>query len=155
MTVPRYCLPVMKIYRRTRTMLPLRPKFLLNESAYCGTAIAVPYMRLYKYLLAAVCLKGILASGGEGRAILESPLQLAANERENILHYALCILHSKIRTPSASPEIPPRWRPGGGPAPRGSGSPPPGASSHSRGCRPGRGWGPPRPDGSGRSGPWA
>ena len=136
MTVPRYCLPVMKIYRRTRTMLPLRPKFLRNESAYCGTAIAVPYMRLYKCLLAAVFLKGILASGGEGRAILESPLQ-------------------NVRTPSACPEIPPRWRPGGGPALREWGCPPPGASSRSRGCPPGRGWGRRRPDGSGPSGPWA
>ena len=43
MTVPQYHLPSTGFFRRIRTVLPLRPAFLHDGSAFCGTAIAVPY----------------------------------------------------------------------------------------------------------------
>ena len=43
MTVPQYRLPSMGTFRRIHALFRFRPKFLHNGSAYCGTAIAVPY----------------------------------------------------------------------------------------------------------------
>ena len=44
MTVPQYKLPSTAFFRRIRTVLPLRPSFLRKGGAFCGTAIAVPYI---------------------------------------------------------------------------------------------------------------
>ena len=40
--------PSTAFFRRIRTALPLRPRFLHNGSASCGTAIAVPYSKITK-----------------------------------------------------------------------------------------------------------
>ena len=46
----QYHLPFTVIFRRIRTASPLRPAFQRSESAFCGTAIAVPYRSSYKTL---------------------------------------------------------------------------------------------------------
>ena len=48
MTVPRGSLRFFCHVRRIRSSIPLRPTFEDNETWYCGTAIAVPYVRLHK-----------------------------------------------------------------------------------------------------------
>ena len=44
MTVPQYHLPSTVFFLRIRTVLTLRPSFLRYGGAFCGTAIAVPYI---------------------------------------------------------------------------------------------------------------
>ena len=44
MTVPQDHLPYMEFSRQIRSTFPFRPHFLRHGSAFCGTAIAVPYM---------------------------------------------------------------------------------------------------------------
>ena len=47
MTVPRGNVRVSCNVGRIRSSVPLRPTFEDNETWYCGTAIAVPYVKLH------------------------------------------------------------------------------------------------------------
>ena len=48
MTVPQGNVRFSCHVGRIRSSVPLRPTFEDNETWYCGTAIAVPYMKLHK-----------------------------------------------------------------------------------------------------------
>ena len=48
MTVPRGNIRFFCNVGRIRSSVPLRPTFANNETWYCGTAIAVPYVKLHK-----------------------------------------------------------------------------------------------------------
>ena len=48
MTVPRGNGRISSNVGRIRSNVPLRPTFVDDETWYCGTAIAVPYVKLHK-----------------------------------------------------------------------------------------------------------
>ena len=48
MTVPRGNVRSTCNVGRIRSSVPLRPTFVNNKTWYCGTAVAVPYVKLYK-----------------------------------------------------------------------------------------------------------
>ena len=48
MTVPRGNVRITCNVGRIRSNVPLRPTFVDDETWYCGTAIAVPYVKLHK-----------------------------------------------------------------------------------------------------------
>ena len=48
MTVPRGNVRIPCNVGRIRSSVPLRPTFEGDETWYCGTAIAVPYVKLHK-----------------------------------------------------------------------------------------------------------
>ena len=50
MTVPQENVRFFCNVRRIRSSVPLRPTFEDDETWYCGTAIAVPYVELHKVL---------------------------------------------------------------------------------------------------------
>ena len=47
MTVPRGNVRITRNAGRIRSRIPLRPTFVNKETWYCGTAIAVPYVKLH------------------------------------------------------------------------------------------------------------
>ncbi len=48
MTVPQGNVSISCNAGRIRSSVPLRPTFVNKETWYCGTAIAVPYVKLHK-----------------------------------------------------------------------------------------------------------
>ena len=57
MTVPRGNVRISCNAGRIRSNVPLRPTFEDDEAWYCGTAIAVPYVKLHKDFAVTDCYR--------------------------------------------------------------------------------------------------